>query len=167
MTDVINHQERLLTLNIHKEPAIDLDYLLPGMKLWPLYLDPEGGTWVLYAHYAPGTRLAKHFHSGAVHFFTTKGTWGYLEHPEDMQTPGSYLYEPAGTSHTFGIPEGGEKVEGFMVVTGVNVNFDADGNYLDISHAGSMEQVILASAKRQGIDMPRYIRPSGKVGFTA
>ena len=70
----ISEQGRLLSVNIHQEPAIDLGHLIPGMKLWPLFLDPENGTWVMYAVYAPGTRLPKHFHTGAVHFFTTKGT---------------------------------------------------------------------------------------------
>lgn len=167
MSSVATHQDRLLTVNIHKEPGIDLSYVIPGLKLWPLFLDPENGAWVLYASYGPGTKLPKHFHSGAVHFFTLKGAWGYSEYPEDQQTPGSYLYEPAGTAHTFGIPDGGERVEGFMVVSGVNVNVDADGNYLGTSDAGSMEQIILEGAKRQGIAMPRYIRPSGKVTFTA
>lgn len=53
-----------------------------------------------------------------------------------------------------------------MVVSGVNVVFDADGNYLSTDHAGSMEEIILECAKRQGIDLPRYIRPSGKAAFT-
>jgi quercetin dioxygenase-like cupin family protein len=167
LPSAINPQDRLLTTNIHAEPAIDLDHLIPGMRLWPLFLDPENAVWVLYASYAPGTRLAKHFHTGAVHFFTTKGAWGYLEYPDDVQTEGSYLYEPPGTVHTFNIPEDAtERVEGFMVVSGVNVTFDDDGNYLGTDHAGSMEQVILDCAKRQGIDMPRYIRPSGKAAFT-
>lgn len=167
MPMAVHDQERLLSLNIHAEPAIELDHLIPGMKLWPLFLDPDNGTWVLYARYAPGTSLPKHFHTGAVHFFTTKGTWGYREYPDDPQTPGSYLYEPPGTMHTFHIPKDGEPVEGFMVVSGVNVVFDDEGNYLSTDHAGSMEQVILDCAKRQGIDMPRYIRPSGPAAFTA
>ena len=163
----INHQDRLLTLNINREPGIDLDHLIPGMKLWPLFLDPENGVWVLYASYAPGTALTKHFHTGAVHFLTTKGMWGYLEYPDDPQTAGSYLYEPPGTVHTFNIPaDADERVEGFMVVSGVNVTFDDAGNYLSTDHAGSMEQIIIECAKRQGIAMPRYIRPSGRARFT-
>lgn len=166
--EAINHQDRLLSLNIHEEPAIDLGHLIPGMKLWPLFIDPDNGTWVLYARYAPGTTLPPHFHTGQVHFFTTKGTWGYKEYPQDAQTAGSYLYEPPGTVHTFHIPEdAGEEVEGFMVVNGVNVAFDEAGNYLGTDHAGSMEQIILECAKKQGIALPRYIRPSGKAAFTA
>jgi hypothetical protein len=53
-----------------------------------------------------------------------------------------------------------------MVVSGVNINFDDEGNYIDTSHAGSMEEMILQVAKAQGIAMPRYIRPSGKAAFT-
>jgi 2,4'-dihydroxyacetophenone dioxygenase len=163
----MNHQDRLLSVNIHEQPAIDLGHLIPGMKLWPLFLDPENGVWSLYAKYAPGTRLPTHFHTGAVHFFTIKGSWGYEEYPDDVQTAGSYLYEPPGTAHTFHIPaDAPEDMEGFMVVSGVNVVFDDAGNYLGTDHAGSMEQIILDCAKQQGIDMPRYIRP-GKAGFTA
>lgn len=168
LPEAIHKQDRLLSLNIHREPGIDLGHLIPGMMLWPLFLDPDNGTWVLYAKYAPGTVLTTHFHTGQVHFFTTKGTWGYREYPDDPQTPGSYLYEPPATVHTFEIPEGAtEDVEGFMVVNGVNVNFDAEGNYLGTDHAGSMEQIILDCARKQGIDMPRYIRPTGAADFTA
>jgi hypothetical protein len=161
----INHQDRLLTINIHEEPGIDFGAYFPGMKLWPLFLDPENGVWVLYARYGAGTRMPRHFHTGQVHFFTTKGRWMYAEHPEDPQTEGSYLYEPPGSVHSLTIPEDSEGTEGFMVVSGVNINFDDEGNYIDTSHAGSMEEMILQVAKAQGIGMPRYVRP-GKAGFS-
>jgi hypothetical protein len=45
-----------------------------------------------------------------------------------------------------------------MVITGVNVNFDADGNFMFIMDAGWIEQALLAAAKAQGIK-PRYIKP--------
>jgi len=165
--EAIVHQDRLLTLNIHKEPGIDVGHIIPGMKLWPLFLDPENGTYVLYAKYAPGTHMPPHFHTGPVHFFTTKGQWNYVEYPDDPQTAGSYLYEPTATVHSLSVPEdAGEDMEGFMVVNGANVNFDPNGNYLDTSHTGTMEMLIIECAKRMGIDMPRYIRPSGKAEFT-
>ena len=88
------------------------------------------------------------------------------EYPDDPQTEGSYLYEPPGTVHTLHIPEDVEVVEGFMVVNGVNVTFDDDGNYLGTDHAGSMEELILQTAREQGVPLPRYIRPGGKAGFT-
>jgi hypothetical protein len=162
----INHQDRLLTLNINKEPGIDFGDYFPGMKLWPLFLDPENGVWVLYARYGAGTRMPRHFHTGQVHFFTTKGSWNYAEYPQDVQTAGSYLYEPPGSVHSLSIPEDSDGTEGFMVVSGVNINFDDEGNYIDTSHAGSMEEIILQVARAQGIAMPRYIRPGGKAQVT-
>jgi 2,4'-dihydroxyacetophenone dioxygenase len=162
----VNHQDRLLTLNIHEEPAIDFDHLVPGLKLWPLFIDPENGVWVLYARYAAGTHLPRHFHTGQVHFFTTKGRWNYVEYPEDVQSAGSYLYEPPGSVHALSVPDDVEVMEGFMVVNGVNINFDDAGTYLGTDHAGSMEEIILSTARDQGIQLPRYIRPGGKAGYT-
>lgn len=159
LPDAITHQARLQTLNIHNEPGIDFPEY--GIKLWPLFIDTANGVWVMYARYQPGVRLPKHYHTGTVHFFTTKGVWQYLEYPDDVQTPGSYLYEPAGSVHSFGVPEGaGEPTEGFMVINGVNVTFDADDNYLAIEGASSLEQMIVAAAKAQGVPLPRYIRPT-------
>lgn len=166
--EAILQQDRLLTLNVKEEPGIDVGHLIPGMKLWPLFLDPENATYVLYASYAPGTRLPAHFHTGPVHFFTVKGRWNYVEYPQDPQTAGSYLYEPASTVHALCVPEDAEEdMEGFMVVKGANVDFDGDGNYLGTAHSGAMEQMILECAKRMGIEMPRYIRPQGGAAFTA
>lgn len=167
LPEAVHEQDRLLSVNIHDEPGIDFGAFFPGMKLWPLYMDAGAGVWVLYARYGAGTRMPRHFHTGQVHFFTAKGHWHYAEYPDDVQREGSYLYEPPGSVHSLVIPEDAESVEGFMVVSGVNINFDDDGNYIDTSHASSMEATILEVAKAQGIAMPRYIRPSGKADFTA
>ncbi|MEJ2408591.1 MAG: hypothetical protein P8Y48_04415 [Novosphingobium sp.] len=51
-----------------------------------------------------------------------------------------------------------------MVVSGVNIAFDYEGNDLSTDRAGSMEQIFLDVSRRQGIDMPRYIRPAGQAG---
>lgn len=96
--DLTSTQDRLLTLNIKDGEVLNT---LPGVHVTPMYLDREKGIWVLYARFEPGTRLPRHYHSGVVHFFTTKGSWAYVEHPEDVQTEGSYLFEPAGSHHTF------------------------------------------------------------------
>lgn len=149
------HQDRLLTVNIH-----DLEGLAAeGVTLTPLFLDRENGTWVLYGKFAPGTVLPTHFHTGTVHFFTTKGRWNYAEYPDDPQIAGSYLYEPGGSIHTFTVPaDATEPAEGFMVVSGANVNF-VDGQYHSLTDAGSLEEMFLAMAKAAGVAPPRYIRP--------
>lgn len=156
LPDVIQHQDFLLTLNTNEENIVK--DALPGVDVFPLFLDAENGTWVIRARFKPGVTLPKHFHTGVVHFYTLSGTWHYLEYPEQPQTAGSYLYEPGGSIHTFHCPGDSEGTDGFMVVQGANINFDADGNLMNIMDAGWIEQVVIAAAKAQGI-VPRYIKP--------
>lgn len=156
------HQDRLLTVNIHQEPV------MPGdVSLTPLFLDPENGVWVMYGRFAPGTVLPTHYHTGTVHFFTTKGQWNYTEYPDDPQVAGSYLFEPGGSIHSFSVPaDASEPAEGFFVVNGANVNF-VDGAYQDITDAVSLEGMLQAMVK-SGVmaSMPRYIRPGAGAGFS-
>lgn len=151
-------QDNLLTVNINNETAVT--HPEDGYDLTPLFLDKENGTWVLYAKFPPGTRLAKHFHTGTVHFFTTKGEWNYVEYPQDKQTAGSYLFEPGGSVHTFSVPaDAKEAAEGFMVVSGANINFDEKGNFIDITDAGAIEEGILAMCEIMERTPPKYIKP--------
>lgn len=152
---VIHDQSSLLTVNRHKEGCVI--NAIPGVDVTPCFLDSENGVWVLYANFHPNTILPRHFHTGSVHFFTTKGSWYYIEYPDDVQTEGSYLYEPAGSIHTFKSEEG---AEGFMVVYGANVNLNEDDSMMSIMDAGWIEQTLLAVAKETGQKMPRYIKPS-------
>lgn len=151
--DLTSTQDRLLTLNIKDGEVLNT---LPGVHVTPMYLDREKGIWVLYARFEPGTRLPRHYHSGVVHFFTTKGSWAYVEHPEDVQTEGSYLFEPAGSHHTFELKEG---TEGFMLVEGANVNLNEDGSLMFIMDAGGIEDAVKQVAQETGQTVPRYIRP--------
>lgn len=160
----ITHQERLLTVNIHD--GVELPGAAPGSSIIPLFLDRENGIWVLYGKFAPGTQLPTHFHTGVVHFFTTKGQWNYIEHPDDPQTAGSYLYEPGGSVHTFSVPQDAhEPAEGFMVVFGANINF-VDTEFANIRDAGAIEDSIIEAARQAGLPLPRYIRPKGGAEFT-
>jgi 2,4'-dihydroxyacetophenone dioxygenase len=154
LPEVTTHQDRLLTININDAIPPSMD----GVSLTPLFLDRENGVWVLYGKFAPGAVLPTHFHTGTVHFFTTKGRWNYREYPNDVQVAGSYLYEPGGSIHTFTVPaDATEDAEGFMVVNGANVNF-VDGAYQNITDAGSLEAMFLAFGKATGSPM-NFIRP--------
>lgn len=163
LPEIIKHQDFLLTLDTNKEPVVV--EALPGVDVWPLFLDPENGVWVLRARFKPGTTLPKHFHTGVVHFYTLSGMWHYLEYPDQPQTAGCYLYEPGGSIHTFHCPEESGGTDGFMVVEGANINFDAEGNFVNIMDAGWIEEMVLAAAKAQGIQ-PRYIKPGGEAGYS-
>lgn len=164
LPNVVTHQDRLLSVNInesHEFPGSE-----PGSTIIPLFLDRENGVWVLYGKFDPGTTLPPHFHTGTVHFFTTKGQWNYVEYPEDPQTAGSYLYEPGGSVHTFSVPaDAKEPAEGFMVVYGANVIF-SEGEFQSVRDAGAIEEGILAAARKAGIPVPRYIRPKGGAEFS-
>ncbi|MGO4330633.1 2,4'-dihydroxyacetophenone dioxygenase family protein [Cupriavidus sp. 2TAF22] len=161
---VVTHQDRLLTVNIHESQEFPGSE--PGSTIIPLFLDRENGVWVLYGKFEPGTTLPPHFHTGTVHFFTTKGQWNYVEYPADPQTAGSYLYEPGGSAHTFSVPaDAKEPAEGFMVVYGANVIF-SDGEYQSVRDAGAIEEGILAAARQAGLPVPRYIRPKGGAEFS-
>lgn len=162
----LTHQDRLLTVSIHSQQCVT--HPIDGYDIHPLFLDREMGTWVLYARFPPGTRLPKHFHTGPVHFFTTKGAWHYVEYPEDLQTAGSYLYEPGGSIHTFMVPEDAEEAaEGFMVVSGANINFDDRDQLHSIMDAGFIEDAIAAICADPGAAMPRYIRPGNGAAFSS
>jgi len=163
LPETINHQDVLLTLNTREEALIK--DVLPGVDMQPLFLDPENGTWVVRALFKPGTTLPRHFHTGTVHFYTLAGCWYYLEYPDQPQTAGSYLYEPGGSIHTFHCPEDCEGADGFMVIKGANINFDAEGNFVNIMDTGWIEEMVVAAARSQGIDKPRYFKPKAQTGL--
>lgn len=71
LPEVIQHQDFLLTLNTNEESIIK--DALPGVDVYPLFLDPENGTWVVRAKFKPGITLPKHYHTGVVHFYTLSG----------------------------------------------------------------------------------------------
>lgn len=161
-TPITDHHE-LLTLNMNEQPIIE-NILpgVPGVKAQPLFLDPQNGVWVLRVVFAPGTVLPTHYHTGEVHFFTTKGKWNYVEYPDQPQTAGSYLYEPGGSVHTFSVPaDNTEDTEGLMVIRGANINFDADGNYLNVLDATSIMQLFGLATQEQKLPPAKYITPGG------
>jgi len=166
MPSPINRQDRLLCLHTADVEPIDVSAVLPGLRIWPLYLNSEAGIWVLKVEFAPGVELPTHFHTGTVHFYQISGEWFYKEHPEDVLKAGSYLYEPGGSIHTFHVPaDAAEPAVGFMVVEGSNINFTEDGEYVSVMDAGWIEQVVVECARAQG-QTPRYIKPGAASGFT-
>lgn len=160
----INHQDFLLTLDTEKQPMIE--NILPGVNVYPLFLDTENGVWVLRVLFAPGTTLPKHFHTGIVHLYTISGCWYYLEYPDQKQTAGSYLFEPGGSVHQLHVPETNtELTDTLMVVYGVNINFDENDEFVNVMDAGWIEMMVQEAAKLQGVT-PRYIKPKSGAGYS-
>ena len=160
---VVSEGKDLLTINIH-----DSEFVvgaIPGVDVVPLNLDPQAAVWILYVRMAPNTQLPTHFHTGQVHLYTTKGSWYYLEHQEkhNVQRAGSYLFEPAGSYHTFRSDEG---TEFFNVVFGANINFDDKGQFINIMDAGWIAERVRAASQEAGQKPPRYVVPAGDFTYT-
>ena len=82
-------------------PFVDLG---DGSDLQLLQVDVEAGLWVIRTRFQPGYLVPTHKHTGEVFAFTHSGSWKYVEYPE-VNTAGSYLFEPAGSVHTLTVPD--------------------------------------------------------------
>ena len=150
-------QRELLTVNESEIPLIR-NALAGGVHFKPLRLDLENGEWVVLATFEPGAEIQIHYHSGPAEVLTLKGRWNYKEYPDQPQTAGSYLYEPAGSVHTFVTPrENTEDTVLFVRVAGTNINFNEDGTFHSVLDAVTIRYLTDAMVAEQGLDEPRYI----------
>ena len=138
-------------------PFIDVG---DGTHLQLLQVDVELGLWVVRTRFEPGVTIPTHKHTGQVFAFTLAGRWKYLEYPE-VNTAGSYLYEPAGSIHTLTVPD---DVEGltdvWFAIYGANLNLDDDGNVWAVIDAGFMRDFYLAMCEEQGFGRPDVVGAS-------
>ena len=157
-------QTELLTVNDHDLPWIE-DGLAKGVKVKPLRLDMEAGVWVILASFAPGCRVPLHYHTGEAEVFTMSGRWHYAEYPEQPQTAGSYLFEPAGSVHTLLVPEDNTEDTLMLVrVRGANINFHEDGTFHSILDTTALVFLTDLFAQQLGIEGMRYVR-NGEAGY--
>ncbi len=99
-----------------------------GVSLQLLQVDLDQGLWVVRTRFAPGITIPTHRHTGPVFAVTLAGSWKYLEYP-DVNTKGSYLFEPAGSVHTLTVPPTEKEItDVWFAIYGANLNLDADGN---------------------------------------
>jgi 2,4'-dihydroxyacetophenone dioxygenase len=143
---------------IHRgEDEIPFVALGDGTHIQLLQVDVEGGLWVVRTRFEPGVTIQTHKHTGEVFAFTIAGRWKYLEYPE-VNTAGSYLYEPAGSIHTLTVPD---DVEGltdvWFAIYGANLNLDADGNVEMVIDAGLIRDVYLGACEANGLPRPNVV----------
>ncbi|MDI9915571.1 2,4'-dihydroxyacetophenone dioxygenase family protein [Rhodococcus sp. IEGM 1379] len=144
-------QTELLTINVDSIPLVT-GKLAPGVSFKPLFLEPEVGIWVLIATFEPGSGLPIHLHTGSVHAYTLTGAWGYREYPEQLQTAGSYLYEPGASVHTLFAPESNtEDTNVLYVINGANVNFSEDGKFHSILDAVTVMKLSKDFSEESGL----------------
>ena len=128
-----------------------------GVELQLLQVDIPNGLWVIRNRFAPGSRVQTHKHTGQVFAFTQSGAWKYEEYPE-VNTAGSYLFEPAGSTHTLVVPDTNTEVtDVWFAIYGANLNLDADGNVELVIDAGMVLDFYRALCAEQGIADPPII----------
>jgi 2,4'-dihydroxyacetophenone dioxygenase len=159
-------QTELLTLNAKNIPMMK-DSLGPGINFQPLLLDAEVGVWSVIGTFAPGSTLPIHLHTGPVHGYTLQGKWIYREYPDQPQTAGSYLYEPASSVHTLYVPETNtEDTIVLFIVYGANVSFTDDGQFHSVLDAITVQKLTERCAQAQGLGAVNYLT-GGSARFTA
>lgn len=128
-----------------------------GVELQLLQVDIERGLWVIRNRFAPGVKVQRHKHTGCVHAVTASGAWRYLEYPE-VNTAGSYLFEPANSIHTLIVPEDNtETTEVVFAIYGANLNLDDDDNVESVFDATTISEAYLALCEAYGHPRPAVI----------
>jgi quercetin dioxygenase-like cupin family protein len=128
-----------------------------GTHLQVLQIDVDAGLWVIRTKFEPGVTVQRHKHTGEVFAFTIAGSWKYLEYA-DVNTAGSYLYEPAGSIHTLTVPADNDGLtDVWFAIKGANLNLDADGNVESVIDAGFIAEVYIAMCEQLGHRRPNVI----------
>lgn len=128
-----------------------------GTHIQLLQVDIDAGLWVLRTKFDPGVTIPRHKHTGEVFAFTIAGSWKYLEYPE-VNTAGSYLFEPAGSIHTLTVPADVEgQTDVWFAIRGANLNLADDGTVTTVIDAGLMADFYVAMCEELGHGRPNVI----------
>ena len=128
-----------------------------GVSLQLLQVDLDQGLWVVRTRFQPGVTIQTHKHTGAVFALTLAGSWKYLEYPE-VNTAGSYLFEPAGSVHTLSVPATEKAVtDVWFAIYGANLNLDANGNVEAVIDAELVYQFYRTACLEHGLPNPPVI----------
>lgn len=130
-----------------------------------LHIDLNKGLWVVKTRLKPGFEIETHYHTGDVFAVTLKGSWFYKEHPEHVNSAGSYLYEPAGSVHTLTVPAGQEgETEIWFAVNGANINIDSNGHVTGMVTASFLLTAYRALCKNMGLSSENVIVIGNETG---
>lgn len=128
-----------------------------GVMFQLLHADVEAGLWVVRVRAQPGVTIQRHRHTGEVFGFTLKGSWHYLEYP-DVNTAGSYLFEPAGSIHTLHVPPTNTEVtDVWFAIRGANLNLDDAGKVESVLDAGAVLELYQTLCEASGQGHPNVI----------
>ncbi len=145
-------------LALHRD-VTDLPFvtIAEGVELQLLQVDIDAGLWVIRTRMQPGVTLPRHKHTGQVFAFTTAGSWKYLEYPE-VNTAGSYLFEPAGSIHTLHVPATNSGVtDMWFAIWGANLELDSDEKVENVVDAGAALEIYRGLCREAGHPEPDVI----------
>ncbi|AKE88319.1 MULTISPECIES: 2,4'-dihydroxyacetophenone dioxygenase family protein [Rhodococcus] len=147
--------------------ALDLDC---DERLWvpqsqdvefrPLVLSASQGYFVNILRVRRSGILSRHRHAGAVHAFTLRGRWHYLEY-DWWAEEGTYAFEPPGDIHTLEVPEDVTEMATLFHVSGAYIYVDVDGNTVGIEDVFSKIDKARAHYETVGLGadyVDRFIR---------
>ena len=108
-------------------PADERVWVPQAPNIWfrPLLLDTVGGQWFNLLRVRRSGVLSRHRHPAPVYGYVIKGHWHYLEH-DFVASPGKFLFEPPGETHTLVVDNDDEMITLFNV-NGAMVYVDEDG----------------------------------------
>ncbi len=122
--------------------------------------DPVRGETVTFLRAPVGAVLPMHHHGGTVIVYTVSGAWRYAEH-DWVATPGSIVYETAGSRHTPITVEGhGNEIVTLNITVGDLVYFDERGAMAAIENWRTAVERYLAFCADKGIE-PRDVTHFG------
>lgn len=129
-----------------------------GSAIQLLHVDLNQGLWISKSRLPAAYRVPTHYHTGLVFAVTLQGRWCYEESPEAVNTPGSYLFEPAGSRHTLVTPP---DMEGMMVtwfaIYGANINLDPSGAIVSVTDARAALELYRGYCNALGLDHSKLI----------
>ncbi|WP_137923761.1 2,4'-dihydroxyacetophenone dioxygenase family protein [Cupriavidus sp. 2SB] len=142
-------------IGINEVPFVEV---AEGVELQLLHVDLNVGMWINRTRLRPGTTVPTHFHTGMVLAVTLEGSWHYLESPNQVNTPGSYLFEPASSVHTLHAPEDQEgSMLTWFAIWGANVNLDGQQNVTAVLDAHAILTIYRSLCAQAGLDCSRLI----------
>jgi 2,4'-dihydroxyacetophenone dioxygenase len=129
-----------------------------GSALQLLHVDLNSGLWISKTRLRPGYRVPTHYHTGFVFAVTLQGSWCYLESPDCVNRPGSYLFEPAGSRHTLVTPDdAAEDMVTWFAIYGANINLDDLGAVTSIIDAKAVLDLYRSYCRALELDCSKLI----------
>ena len=112
----------------HAVPDDERVWVPQAENVWfrPLCLSTRQGYWVNLLRVRKSGILSRHRHPAPVHGYVLEGKWKYLEH-DWIATPGSYVFEPPGETHTLTVPADVPQMITLFHITGAMIYVDQAG----------------------------------------